>query len=167
MKYWVLRGAVLAVITVAARTMLGLAVSEWPLQAPLLRALAILGIVATTAVWGAVDGRRDARASSRGSRASDLTIRWLAAAAATAVLSGAGTWIVGQVTDISVGRNPLGFELTSGAAFVLLLVFLPAMSAATLGRRFGPKQRSSSVEHDETEAFPVVHEEPSDLRHTQ
>ncbi|RZL79524.1 MAG: hypothetical protein EOP32_19235 [Rhodococcus sp. (in: high G+C Gram-positive bacteria)] len=121
------------------------------MQAPLLRALAILGILATAAVWGAVDGRRDALASARGSRASDLTIRWLEAAAAAAVLSGACTWIVGQVTDVGVGRNSLGFELTSGAAFVLLLVFLPAASAATLGRRFGPRERSAAV-RDETSA---------------
>jgi hypothetical protein len=51
-----------------------------------------------------------------------------------AILAGATSWLVGQLTTISVGRNSLFFELTSGAAFTMLLIFLPASAALACGR---------------------------------
>ncbi len=71
-------------------------------------------------------------------------MRWLAAGAVTGLVGGFVTWLVDTVTSIPVGVKSLFFELTSGAAFTVLLVFLPAMAAVAVGR------------------FLVRHDKPSD-----
>lgn len=121
-------------VHVVTRVVLGIAVTAWPLHGSMLRWLGILVVVLAALLWAGVDGIRDARAHPSEREENDLTMMWLKAAAVTGLLSGAVCWVIGVLTDIALGENSLFFELTSGAAFTLLLVFVPAMFAVAVGR---------------------------------
>lgn len=124
----------MAFVHVVTRVVLGIAITAWPLHGSLMRWLGIIVVVLAALVWAGIDGIRDARAHPAEGDETDLTMRWLKAAAVAGLLSGAVCWLVGAVSDIALGENSLFFELTSGAAFTLLLVFVPAMLAVAVGR---------------------------------
>lgn len=134
MKPWLLRGLGLALVHVVVRVLLGAALIQWPLQGSLFRWTGVIVVVLAAVIWAGIDGIRDRRAYPDGDSDVDLTMRWLAAGAVTGLVGGFVTWLVDMVTPIPVGVKSLFFELTSGAAFTVLLVFLPAMAAVMAGR---------------------------------
>ncbi|MFD4181909.1 B-4DMT family transporter [Rhodococcus sp. NPDC058514] len=134
MNSWLLRGLGMASVHVGTRVVLGLAVTQWPLHGSALRWLSLALVVIVALVWGGLDGIRDARSAVDEESGADLTMMWLKAAAVAGLLAGAVCWLLGVITDIALGDNTLFFELTSGAAFTVLLVFLPAMLAVAVGR---------------------------------
>ncbi|MFC7450278.1 B-4DMT family transporter [Rhodococcus daqingensis] len=134
MNSWLLRGLGMASVHVVTRVVLGLAVTQWPLHGSSLRWLSLALVVLAALLWGGLDGIRDARTAVDEESGADLTMMWLKAAAVAGLLAGAVTWLIGVITDIALGDNTLFFELTSGAAFTVLLVFLPAMLAVAVGR---------------------------------
>lgn len=121
-------------VHVVTRVVLGIAVTQWPLHGSILRWLALALVVLAALLWGALDGIRDARSAADEESGADLTMMWLKAAAVAGLLAGAVSWLIGVITGIALGDNTLFFELTSGAAFTILLVFLPAMLAVSIGR---------------------------------
>jgi hypothetical protein len=134
MKPWLLRGLGLAVVHVVVRVLLGAALIQWPLQGSILRWAGLAVVILAAVAWAGLDGIRDRRAHPDAEDGDDLTMRWLAAGAVTGLVGGFVTWLVDTVTAIPVGVKSLLFELTSGAAFTVLLVFLPAMAAVAVGR---------------------------------
>ncbi|MEE2056203.1 B-4DMT family transporter [Rhodococcus artemisiae] len=134
MKSWLLRGLGLALVHVVVRVLLGAALIQWPLQGSVLRWAGLAVVVLAAVAWAGLDGIRDRRAHPDVDDGDDLTMRWLAAGAVTGLVGGFVTWLVDTVTSIPVGVKSLFFELTSGAAFTVLLVFLPAMAAVAVGR---------------------------------
>ncbi|WP_169922308.1 B-4DMT family transporter [Rhodococcus maanshanensis] len=134
MNSWLLRGLGMASVHVVTRVVLGLAVTQWPLHGSSLRWVSLAFVVLVALLWGGLDGIRDARTAVDEESGADLTMMWLKAAALAGVLAGAVTWLIGTISGIAVGDNTLFFELTSGAAFTILLVFLPAMLAVAVGR---------------------------------
>lgn len=113
-------------------------------------ALAGLRVVVVAAfVWAGLDGIRDHRAHPEPDEGDDLTMRWLAAGAVTGLVGGVLTWLVDTVTPIPVGVTSLFFEISSGAAFTVLLVFLPAMAAVTLGRFFARRNERKAARDDD------------------
>ncbi|MCK0093234.1 B-4DMT family transporter [Rhodococcus sp. HNM0563] len=134
MKSWLLRGLGLAVVHVVVRVLLGAALIQWPLQGSVLRWAGLVVVILAAVAWAGLDGIRDRRAHPDPDDGDDLTMRWLAAGAVTGLVGGFVTWLVDTVTAIPVGVKSLFFELTSGAAFTVLLVFLPAMVAVGVGR---------------------------------
>ncbi|WP_435277599.1 B-4DMT family transporter [Rhodococcus yananensis] len=144
MKPWLLRGLGLALVHTVVRVLLGAALVQWPLQGSLMRWTGFVIVVLAAFVWAGIDGIRDRRANPDPDDGTDLTMRWLAAGAVTGLIGGAATWLIDIVTSIPVGVKSLFFELTSGAAFTVLLVFLPATAAVALGRFFvGREQRGT------------------------
>lgn len=121
-------------VHVATRVVLGMAITAWPLHGSLMRWLGIVVVILAALVWAGIDGIRDARSYPAEGDEADLTMTWLKAAAVAGLLSGALCWLIGTVSDLALGENTLFFELSSGAAFTLLLVFVPAMLAAAVGR---------------------------------
>ncbi|MFF0813904.1 B-4DMT family transporter [Rhodococcus sp. NPDC003318] len=152
MNSWIVRGLGMTFVHVATRVMLGIAVTAWPLHGSLLRWLGILVVVVAAAIWAGIDGVRDARAHPSEREETDLTMTWLKAAAVTGLLSGAVCWVIGTASDIALGENSLFFELTSGAAFTLLLVFVPAMFATAVGRFLGHRGTTKPEERDTARA---------------
>ncbi|UYP20737.1 B-4DMT family transporter [Rhodococcus sp. Z13] len=149
MKPWLLRGLGLALVHVVVRVLLGAALVQWPLQGSVLRWLGLIVVVVAAFLWAGLDGIRDRRAHPDPEEGADLTLRWLAAGAVTGIVGGVLTWLVDTVTAIPVGVTSLFFEVTSGAAFTVLLVFLPATAAVTLGRFFARRQERRAERNDD------------------
>lgn len=155
MKPWLTRGLGLTLVHVIVRVLLGAALVQWPLQGSVLRWGGLLVVVFAALVWGGVDGIRDRRANPDPDRGADLTMLWLKAGAVAGLLGGFVTWLVDTVTPIPVGVKSLFFELTSGAAFTVLLVFLPAMLAVTVGRFLVRREQAKPVGQPVQEPAPV------------
>ncbi|MFD1813921.1 B-4DMT family transporter [Rhodococcus gannanensis] len=134
MNLWIVRGLGMTFVHVVTRVVLGVAIAAWPLHGSMLRWLGLAVVVLVALLWAGLDGIRDARAHPSEREETDLTMTWLKAGAVAGLLAGAVCWLIGTVSDISLGENSLFFELTSGAAFTLLLVFVPAMLAVAVGR---------------------------------
>lgn len=130
MTAWVLRATVLGALVVALRVVLGFAMAFAPTYGTFWRVGCLLAIVAVVVVWGVRDGRTGE---------DGLTVRWLAAGFGTGLASSAVCWVLDQVPGIELGDAGILYELTSGASFILLLVFLPAMA----GVAFGHSRRST------------------------
>ncbi|CAM3135111.1 B-4DMT family transporter [Prescottella defluvii] len=147
MNGWVVRGLGLALVHVVVRTFLGAAVTQWPQQGSVLRWFSLILVILAAFLWGVLDGIRDRRAHADPDESADLTMMWLKAAAVAGVLSGAAAWIVGLIFDIAITNGSLFFEVTSGAAFTILLVFIPATIGVGLGRFLvGRESRSAAAD---------------------
>lgn len=134
MNAWVLRAVTLGGCVVAARVVLGFVMLQWPTHSTAPSVLLFLLVLATAGWWGYSDGRKDRAAYPDPEDGNDLTLLWLGAAAVAGVGSGALSWLIGLLPSVEVGGTSLIFELTSGAAFIILVIFLPALLGITVGR---------------------------------
>lgn len=136
---WVIRAAVLGVLTVALRTVLGFAMVYWPTQGFWLRPLCLLVLVCAAAGWGVWDGRADRLAHPEGdptrqSPGFDWTLAWLWAGLAGGVGGGVLAWLVGHLPGFDLGDNSLLFEVSAAAAFIVLAIFVPGVVGVSAGR---------------------------------
>ncbi|MGV9818257.1 B-4DMT family transporter [Nocardia xishanensis] len=134
MNAWVVRAVLLGALVVALRTVLGFAMVQWPTQGSWMRMLCLLALLIVIVGWGVLDGRRDRRAHPDPERGSDLTILWLKAAVAGGLGSGAVSWALDFLPRFDLGDNDLLFELTAGASFIVLLIFIPGLIGVGIGR---------------------------------
>ncbi|SNS23096.1 B-4DMT family transporter [Rhodococcoides kyotonense] len=134
MTGWVVRGIGMGLINVGVRILLGAAVAQWPLHGSQLRWVGMAAVLLSVVVWAGIDGIRDRHANPDPEYGKDLTMVWLKAAVVGGLLAGLLSWLVGFIVDFSLGQNSLFFELTSGAAFTILVIFIPATIAVFLGR---------------------------------
>ncbi|NLU81265.1 B-4DMT family transporter [Rhodococcus sp. HNM0569] len=134
MNAWVVRGLGMALIHVVVRTVLGMAVLQWPLHGSGMRMFALVVVLAAAAVWGWRDARGDRAANPDPEHGADLTMRWLAAAVLGGVVAGLACWILDLLPGLHVTQNGLFFEITSGAAFTILAIFVPAVVAIAVTR---------------------------------
>lgn len=141
MTAWVVRGVLLAVLNVVARILLGFAIGQWPLSGSSLRWVALAVVVLAAAVWGFVDTRRDRRSGAN----ADLLILWLKAGLFGGVLAGALAWLADLLPVFDLGDNSLLFELTSGAAWTALLIFVPAMVGVGIAHHLENRRESKAV----------------------
>ncbi|MFE3443245.1 B-4DMT family transporter [Nocardia sp. NPDC059180] len=144
MTAWVLRATVLGALVVALRVLLGFGMVNWPAQGSWMRLLCLVVIIGAVAGWGFLDGRRDRAAHPEGDGGSDLTIPWLTAAVAGGLGSGLVSWILDQVPNFDLGDNGLLFELTAGASFIVLLIFIPALAGIAIGRRLAGRNKGTA-----------------------
>ncbi|MFB8007284.1 B-4DMT family transporter [Nocardia sp. NPDC056000] len=134
MNAWVLRAVGLGALTVVLRTLLGFAMVNWPTNGSWMRILCLIVLVAIVVAWGVVDGRHDRRANPDPDRGADLTMRWLKAALAGGLGAGLVAWLLDFLPKFDLGDNGLLFEISSGASFIILIIFIPAMIGVALGR---------------------------------
>ncbi|MDV6013279.1 B-4DMT family transporter [Haloechinothrix sp. LS1_15] len=129
MPAWLLRGLVLAVVHAAVSVSLAKLAVIRPTESPMVTSLAFALLIGTAAAWSAVDGWL--RAPNRGRT-------WVIATAIAAV--GAGILdVAGRAAFVDqTGISALGDALTAGAAFVALLVLLPAGLGLFVGGRLEP-----------------------------
>lgn len=144
MNAWVLRGVGLAAVHVVVRALLGFAIAQWPVQGSPMRWFSVVIVVLAAAAWGYVDGTNDRRASADPDHGEDLTMLWLKAALLGGVAAGAAAWIVDWIPKFDLGDNSLIFELTSGAAWTVLLIFIPALVGASVGRLLVTRQANKA-----------------------
>ncbi|MCX4091187.1 B-4DMT family transporter [Nocardia sp. alder85J] len=146
MSAWVLRATAFGVLVVALRTLLGFAMIHWPTQGSWLRILCLAVILVSVAAWGLADGRNDRQANPDPERGgADLTVRWLKAGVAGGLGSGLVAWVVDLLPKMDLGGNSLVFELTAGASFIVLLIFVPAMAGVALGRFLADRENRNGA----------------------
>ncbi|QXN95804.1 B-4DMT family transporter [Nocardia iowensis] len=134
MNAWVLRAVVLGALVVFLRAVLGFAMVNWPTHGVWMRTLGLIVLVAAVLYWGLLDGRKDRAAQPDPERGSDLTLLWLKAAVAGGLGSGLGAWLLDWLPKFDLGDNGILFELTAGSAFIVLLIFVPALIGVGIGR---------------------------------
>lgn len=134
MNAWVVRGLGMALIHIVLRSLLGIAITQWPLQGSSLRMITLVLVILAAMLWGWFDAVRDRKKNPDPDHGADLTMRWLKASILGGLLAGLGTWLVNLVPNVNATQNPLFFELTSGAAFSVLLIFVPTMAAVAITR---------------------------------
>jgi hypothetical protein len=142
MSGWMLRGVVLGALVVVLRVVLGFAMVYWPTHGAWMRILCLIVLVAAIVLWGMLDGRADRSAGFDQERGSDLTLLWLKAAVVGGVGSGLVAWIVDWLPRFDLGDNGLLFELTAGASFIILLIFVPALIGVGVGRIVAERRSS-------------------------
>ncbi|WP_067845764.1 B-4DMT family transporter [Nocardia lijiangensis] len=142
---WVVRAVLLGALVVALRTVLGFAMVQWPTQGSWMRMLGLLVLVVVIVAWGVLDGRKDRAAHPDPERGSDLTIRWLKAGVAGGLGSGAVSWALDFLPRFDLGDNGLLFELTAGASFIVLLIFIPGLIGVGIGRMLAGRRGGNST----------------------
>lgn len=155
-----LRGLVYAAAMVVVRLFQGALINAWQTQAGLFSVTLLLLFIIGVAVWGVLDGRRDAIANPDPDRRGDLAMTWLLAGLVAGVLSGAVSWLIALVYK-SLYTGGLINEVTTFAAFTALCVFLPGIIGVTVGRwrvdRNPPERRpGTDEERADTDVFSAV-----------
>lgn len=133
MTTWLFRGLVFAALMTVARLIQGTLVNMNGTDSTLVSVTVMALMTVPAFFWGLLDGRADAKANPDPDRRQDLAMRWLLAGVIAGALSGIACWIISLFTVKMYAGNILG-ELTTIAAFSALVVFLPAIIAASLGR---------------------------------
>ncbi|WP_176561977.1 B-4DMT family transporter [Mycolicibacterium palauense] len=133
MSKWLVRGLVFAGLMVVVRLIQGALINQYETQALLISLTLLAVLVVVVLVWGYLDGRSDARTNPDPDRREDLAMTWLLAGLVAGLVSGAVSWLISLFySALYVGG--LINELTTFAAFTALLVFVPAVAAAAIGR---------------------------------
>ncbi|MEV4125072.1 B-4DMT family transporter [Nocardia sp. NPDC049707] len=145
MNGWVLRATVLGALVVSLRAALGFAMVYWPTEGSWMRPLCLVVLLAAVVYWGVVDGRKDRVVHPDPEHGSDLTILWLKTAAAAGLGSGAVSWLLDWLPRFDLGDNALLFELTAGASFIVLLVFIPGLIGVGIGRIIADRRINKSA----------------------
>ena len=135
MTAWVLRATILGALSVGLRILLGFGMVYWPTHGAWMRVLCLIVLIAAVAAWGALDGRPDRRAHPAPEQGGpDLPLRWLKAAVVGGLAAGVAAWALDFLPKFELGDNGLLFEVTAGASFIILLMFVPSVLGAALGR---------------------------------
>ncbi|MGX1806980.1 B-4DMT family transporter [Nocardia sp. NPDC055321] len=145
MNAWVLRAVALGALTVVLRTVLGLAMINWPTNGAWMRMLCLIVLLAAVVGWGVLDGRADRRANPDPERGTDLTMRWLKAGVVGGIGAGVVAWILDFVPKFDLGDNGLLFEVSSGASFIILLIFIPGVIGVTIGRYLAGRESKGNA----------------------
>jgi hypothetical protein len=141
----------MGLINVGVRILLGVAVTQWPLHGSQLRWIGMAAVLIAVIVWAGLDGIRDRRANPDPEYGKDLTMVWLKAAVLGGLGAGLVTWLIQLIVDFSLGQNSLFFELTSGAAFTILVIFIPATIAVFLGRLMAGREAKKKLAANDAE----------------
>lgn len=145
MNSWLLRAIVLGALTVVLRALLGFGMIYWPTNGSWMRILCLVILVVAGVAWGLLDGRKNRRANPDPEQGgADLTMRWLKAGVAGGLASGLVSWLVDFAPKFDLGDNGLLFELTAGAAFIVLMIFIPAMIGVAIGGFLAGRERRKS-----------------------
>ncbi|WP_020108871.1 B-4DMT family transporter [Nocardia sp. 348MFTsu5.1] len=150
MVAWLLRGLVMSAVHIGARVLLGLAIVAWPLETNYWKTIAIAGVVLVALIWGGIDGLIDGRAHPDPDDYDDLTMRWLKAGLLTGLISAVVCWVLGNWVMSGIGENSLAIEIFAGGSFTTLLVFVPALVGAAVGRLLTRRQhRKNEAKQDD------------------
>ncbi len=146
MSKWLFRGVLLAALFVLVRALIGFAKLEWPTHGSPMRWIGLLVVVLVSLAVAFADGREDRRRYPDPEDGADLTVVWLQTAAVAGIVAAVAAWLVDRLPRFDLDDNTVFFELTSGAAWTLLLVFISAMAGVGIGRLVaGRKLRATSA----------------------
>ena len=146
MTTWLLRGLVFAAGMVVLRLAQGTLINASPTNAGTISVILVLLFGLAAAIWGLFDGIADARANADPYRRRDLAMRWLVAGLVAGALSGLVAWIISLFDAAIYAEGPIT-ETTVFAAFTALMVFVPAIFAVSVGRKFIDRKRPDVPRH--------------------
>jgi hypothetical protein len=133
MQAWLVRGAAMAVVYAAAETVLAKVQVTAPGAGSVLDPVVLALLVGVGLLWGGVDGwLRRPRAG----------IQWFYAALVGGLLAGVLSVIARAAFVDQTGVSALGSALTGDAAFIALLIMLPAAIGVAGGGRLQPPERA-------------------------
>lgn len=157
---WLTRGAVFAVLMVLVRVVQGLAISLWETHGTAINIVLVLVFLAAVTAWAVADGRGDAQRNPDPDRREDLAMWWLLGGIFAGVVSGLVIWLISLFNDGIYAASILA-ELTTTAAFVALLVFVPAMAGVFAGRLLVDRKHKehAALQQSDTDVFQAVQEE--------
>ena len=162
MTTWLLRGLAFAAGMVIVRLVQGTLINIYETKAGLISISLVVLFAVVAFVWGLLDGRADANDNPDPDRRRDLAMTWLLAGLIAGVLSGLITWIVSLLYK-NVYAEGLISELTTFAAFTALVVFIPAIAAAAIGRflvdRKRPPQERRREDGSSSDVFDAARED--------
>lgn len=130
----------MSAVHIGARVLLGLAIVASPLESTSWKTIAIAAVVLISLIWGGIDGIIDGRAHDDPDDYRDLTMVWLKAGLLAGLISGIAGWILGNWVMSGIGQNSLPIEIFAGGSFTTLLVFVPALVGAAIGRLLTRRQ---------------------------
>ncbi|GGL13194.1 B-4DMT family transporter [Nocardia jinanensis] len=136
----------LALVHCVAQALLGLTVLFWTDWTSPARIITLALVVGVSLVWGIADGRRDRLRYGDRSEA-DFSLLWLRAAVAGGLVAGVSAWIADVLPYLNSGGNSLLFELTAGAAWIVLLIYVPAMAGVGVGRVLATRVAAQDATH--------------------
>jgi hypothetical protein len=132
MRPWLVRGLVTGVIYAAAETMLAAVQVDHPNSGSVLDPIVLAVLVGVSGTWGGVDGwlRRPRRG-----------MQWFYAGLVGGVLAGLLSVLARAVFVDQTGIWALGPALTGDAAFIALLIMVPAGLGIAVGGRLESPDR--------------------------
>lgn len=134
---WLIRGLVLAAVYAAAAVGVAWAAVFHRDAMTVVTSVVFAAMLGVALTWGAIDGWR--RLPERGRT-------WTYAALTAGPLAGIA-YVIGRAVFIDqTGVSALGVQLTSGAAFFVLLVIVPAWVGQYVGRRVSPDPADRTVD---------------------
>ncbi|MFW0790480.1 B-4DMT family transporter [Gordonia sp. CPCC 205333] len=145
MNSWLLRGVVMSAVHIVARVLLGVLIVNVPLHGTLWKTLAVAAVVLIAIIAGGIDGLRDAHAHDDPDDYDDLTIRWLKAGLLAGWVAGFVCWLLGKFVFAGIGEASFWIEMTAGAFFTALIIFVPAFIGASLGRLLVRRQQRKNA----------------------
>ncbi|AKK27462.1 B-4DMT family transporter [Mycobacterium sp. EPa45] len=154
MTTWLLRGLAFAAGMVIVRLVQGTLINIYETKAGLISISLVVLFGIASFVWGLFDGRADANANPDPDRRRDLAMTWLLAGLVAGIVSGLITWIISLFYK-NVYAEGLISEVTTFAAFTALMVFVPAIAAAALGRFLVDRKRPDEPRRRYGEAHDV------------
>lgn len=139
----------MSAVHIGARVVLGLSIVAWPLESNYWKTIALAAVVLVALLWGGVDGLIDGRAHDDPDDYRDLTMVWLKAGLLAGLISAVVCWILGNWVMSGIGQNSLAIEIFAGGSFTTLLIFVPALAGAALGRFLTRRQhRKNQAKRD-------------------
>lgn len=150
MNQVVVRGLVMAALHIVVRVILGIGIFALPEQGSTQKMIALLVLLIVPTVWSYFDGHADAYNHADPEDREDLTMMWLYAALIGALIAGAVCWALKHIVP-GIGTTSIFFELTVGAAFVTLLIAVPATFGMLIGRQLGERKRKKDHPDEDDE----------------
>jgi hypothetical protein len=147
MRNWMVRGLVFAGLMVVLRLIQGTVINAWPTMSGLISLTLLILFVIGVVFWGFLDGRADAAAEPDPDRRQDLAMIWLLGGIVAGVLSGAISWLITMFYKGLYSGGLLN-EVTTFAAFTALIVFVPAIIGAAIGRWLIDRHAPPPPKHD-------------------
>ncbi|NMO00424.1 B-4DMT family transporter [Gordonia sp. TBRC 11910] len=153
MNSWLLRGVIMSAAHIVTRVVLGILMVNAPLHGTVWKTVGVAIVVFIAIIGGGIDGLRDAQAHEDPDDYEDLTIRWLRAGLFAGWVAGLVCWLLGKFVFAGIGEASFWIEMTAGAFFTALIIFIPAFAGASVGRMLVRRQqRKSQPPSDDSDA---------------
>lgn len=162
MNAWVVRGLGMGLTYVLVRVFLAVGLAVWPLHGTTFKFLGIVVVIAIAALWGWRDAKADHEAHPAEGSGTDLMTLWMKAGVLGAYAAAVICWILSFLPRLDATAGKLITELTSGAAFTILTIAIPALTAVGATSLIRRLRGGSDVEQEQSPAGAADDDAPTE-----